>query len=107
MLSASGRQEQKIFEYPTKNASYPIVLTMPKNLGDTREITDALKQNKSVLLNLEETNDESSRRLLDYFRGFICAINGNLEQMSQKLYILTPYGVQIEGSMSRDYTFNY
>lgn len=92
-------QNTEIYAYPSAKSS--ILLTSPASFSEVRDIADALKQGKSILLNLEHADTDTAHRMIDFFRGFIYAINGSLERMSHTLLILSPAGVSISGDLDQ------
>lgn len=74
-----------------------MMLVQPSDLNDALQIGDHIRGGNCVLVNLEQTDENQSRRILDFLRGFVYSCNGSYEKMSQKMYLFTPYGVELSG----------
>ena len=80
--------------------STPSVLQMrvvrPKKLSEVTEIADNLKKGQTIVLNLDDLSDVNARRTLDYIAGVIYAVNGKIERPSDRTFLLTPKGVNVD-----------
>ena len=74
----------------------------PEKLESVTQISDYLLDRKTVLLNLEETNKETARRLIDFLNGVAYAINGNLKKVANNTYVITPNNVEVSGEQLRE-----
>ena len=63
------------------------------------EIADHLKDKRTVVLNLESTNKDIARRLIDFLSGVAYAGEGKIKKVAANTYIITPYHVDIEGDL--------
>ena len=76
-----------------------VVLVKPERFENASEIADHLKDKRTVVLNLESTNKEIARRLLDFLSGVAYANEGKIKKVAANTYIITPYHVDIEGDL--------
>lgn len=76
-----------------------VVLVKPERFEDASYIADHLNQKKTVVLNLESTNKEVSRRLVDFLSGVAYANNGQIKRVANSTFIITPYNVDIMGDL--------
>lgn len=75
-----------------------VVLFKPNNFGeDTRAIADELLKVNTVVLNLEDTNKDVSRRILDFLSGVAYANGGKVKRVATRTFIITPYNVDLTG----------
>ncbi|MEG0092031.1 MAG: cell division protein SepF [Oscillospiraceae bacterium] len=74
-----------------------VVLVKPEKFDDASGIADSLNAKKTVVLNLEATSKEVSRRLVDFLSGVAYANNGQLKKIANSTFIITPYNVDISG----------
>ena len=81
------------------NSSMQVVLVKPDRFDTVSEIADHLRDKKAVVLNLESTNKEVSRRLLDFLSGVAYAINGQIKRVANSTFIVTPYNVGVMGDI--------
>lgn len=77
--------------------SMEVCVIKPTKVDETRDITDTLLQNRTVVLNLEDIDELSAQRILDFTSGSCYAMNGNLQKISQRIFIVTPESVEISG----------
>ena len=76
-----------------------VVLVKPERFDNAAEIADHLKEKRTVVLNLESTNREVARRLLDFLSGVAYANEGKIKKVANNTYIITPYSVCIMGDL--------
>ena len=76
-----------------------VVLVKPERFENASEIADHLREKRTVVLNLESTNKEIARRLLDFLSGVAYANEGKIKKVAISTYILTPYNVDILGDL--------
>ena len=67
-----------------------VVIIKPERFQDSSSIVDCLKDNKTVVLNLESTDKESSRRIIDFSSGAAYANNGQIKCIANRTFIITP-----------------
>ncbi len=72
----------------------------PKSIEDAREITQTLLQERTVVLNLEGLGVDCAQRIIDFTSGSCYAIDGNLQKISQYIFIITPASVSISGDFT-------
>ncbi len=80
-------------------AQLQVVLVKPERFEDASSIADHLNAKRTVVLNLESTNKDVSRRLIDFLSGVAYANNGQIKKVSSSTYIITPYNVGIMGDL--------
>lgn len=76
-----------------------VVLVKPERFDDASAIADHLNAKRTVVLNLESTNKETSRRLVDFLSGVAYANNGQIKRVANSTFIITPYNVDIMGDL--------
>ena len=76
-----------------------VVLVKPERFEDASSIADHLRDKRTVVLNLESTNGEIARRLLDFLAGVSYAQEGKIKKVAISTYIITPYNVDILGDL--------
>lgn len=76
-----------------------VVLVKPERFEDASTIADHLNAKRTVVLNLESTNKEISRRLVDFLSGVAYANNGQIKRVANSTFIITPYNVDIMGDL--------
>ena len=76
-----------------------VVLVKPERFENASEIADQLKDKRTVVLNLESTNKDVARRLIDFLSGVAYAGEGKIKKVAANTYIITPYHVELEGDL--------
>jgi cell division inhibitor SepF len=79
-------------------AQLQVVLSKPESFGDeTRAVADELIEMHTVVLNLENTNKDVSRRTIDFLSGVAYANGGKIKRVATNTYIIIPYNVNLSG----------
>ena len=76
-----------------------VVLVKPERFEDASTIADQLNAKRTVVLNLESTGKEVSRRLIDFLSGVAYANNDQIKRVATSTFIITPYNVDIMGDL--------
>ena len=76
-----------------------VVLVKPERFENASEIADHLREKRTVVLNLESTNKDIARRLIDFLSGVAYAGDGKIKKVAANTYIITPYSVDIMGDL--------
>jgi cell division inhibitor SepF len=76
-------------------ADVRVHLVSPNNFNDAQEIADAFKQATPVILNLQTTDAELSKRLIDFASGLTYALEGGMQKIADKTFMLTPRNVEV------------
>lgn len=74
-----------------------VCVIKPVSIDEARTVTETLLQNRAVVLNLEGLDVEIAQRIIDFTSGSCYAINGNLQKISNYIFIITPQSVEISG----------
>lgn len=74
-----------------------VCVIKPTSVEDAREITETLLANRTVVLNLEGLDLEVAQRIIDFTSGSCFAVDGNLQKVSNYIFIVTPSNVDISG----------
>ena len=76
-----------------------VVLVKPDRFDLVSDIADHLRDKQAVVLNLESTNKDVARRLVDFLSGCAYALDGKIKKIAISTYIITPYNVDIVGDL--------
>ena len=96
--SDSQKQNSKVVSMHS-TTQLAVVLVKPDRFENAAEIADHLKEKRTVVLNLEQTNKEVARRLVDFLSGVAYANEGKIKRVANSTYIITPYNVDILGDL--------
>jgi cell division inhibitor SepF len=78
---------------PSPNVKVHLVL--PRSFNDAQQIADRFKEGVPVILNLQSTDQELSKRLIDFSSGLTYALNGGMQRVADKVFLLTPRNVEV------------
>lgn len=85
---------------PVKKATgMEVCVIKPTAVDDSREITETLLSNRTVILNLEGIDLDIAQRIIDFTSGATFAIDGNLQKISNYIFLVTPRNVDISGDL--------
>jgi cell division inhibitor SepF len=70
-------------------------LVIPKNFNDAQQIADRYKDDVPVILNLQQTDPDLSKRLIDFSSGLTYALDGGMQRIADKVFLLTPRNVEV------------
>ena len=89
---AAGRP-RRLEAAPSPNVKVHLVL--PRSFNDAQQIADKFKEAVPVILNLQTTDQELSKRLIDFASGLTYALNGGMQRVADKVFLLTPRNVEV------------
>ena len=70
-------------------------LVTPYSFNDAQEVADKFKQDTPVILNLQTTDSELAKRLIDFTSGLTYALGGGMQKIADKTFLLTPRNVEV------------
>ena len=76
-------------------SSVRVHLVLPRSFNDAQQIADRFKQGIPVILNLQGADNELSKRLIDFASGLTYALNGGMQRIADKVFLLTPRNVEV------------
>ncbi|MCC2253173.1 cell division protein SepF [Ruminococcus sp. CLA-AA-H200] len=82
-----------------KGGNMEVCVVKPTSVDDSREITETLLSGRTVILNLEGMDLEIAQRIIDFISGATFAISGNLQKISNYIFLVTPTNVDISGDL--------
>jgi cell division inhibitor SepF len=77
------------------NGDVRVHLVVPKSFNDAQQIADRFKDSVPVILNLQSSETELSKRLIDFASGLTYALDGGMQRIADKVFMLTPRNVEI------------
>jgi cell division inhibitor SepF len=78
-----------------RNGDVRVHLVIPKSFNDAQQVADKFKQSIPVVLNLQATDNDLAKRLIDFASGLTYALDGGMQRIAHKVFMLTPRNVQI------------
>ncbi len=94
-LTSDGKKNKVVKIHTT--AQLKLVVMQPETFDDARDIANHLKSKKPVVMNLEFVEKDIARRIVDFLSGAVYALDGNIQKVSNGIFIITPYNVGIMG----------
>src|SRR5262249_44783157 len=67
----------------------------PKSFNDAQQVADEFKRSKPVIINLQSTDRELSKRLIDFSSGMTYALGGGMQRIANGIFLLTPENVEV------------
>jgi cell division inhibitor SepF len=67
----------------------------PKRFNEAREVADRFKDGTAVIMNLQSTEDSIARRLVDFASGLVYGLDGKIELVANRVYLLSPADVEV------------
>lgn len=80
-------------------ANLQVILVKPDRYENVSEVADHIRNKCAVVLNLESTNKDTARRLVDFLSGCAYALDGKIKKVALSTYLITPFGVEIVGDL--------
>jgi cell division inhibitor SepF len=75
--------------------SVRVHLVLPRSFNDAQQIADKFKHSIPVILNLQNADTELSKRLIDFASGLTYALDGGMQRVADKIFLLTPRNVEV------------
>jgi cell division inhibitor SepF len=75
-------------------------LVNPTSFNDAQEVADRFKQDVPVILNLQTSDAELSKRLIDFASGLTYALDGGMQKVAEKTFMLTPRNVEVSAEQT-------
>ena len=78
-----------------------VSVVKPANFEDAQALADRFKRQQPVILNLQNADSELSRRIVDFCAGLTYGLDGQIQAIADKLFLLTPRNVEVWDQESR------
>lgn len=76
-------------------ADVQVHLIIPRNFNDAQQVADQFKRSVPVILNLQTADHELSKRMIDFCSGLTYALDGGMQRIAEKMFLLTPRNVEV------------
>jgi len=90
-----GRGGRMLRPVGGNGADVRVHLVTPYSFNDAQEVADKFKQDTPVILNLQTTDSELAKRLIDFTSGLTYALGGGMQKIADKTFLLTPRNVEV------------
>lgn len=83
-----------------QKSSTKVILVEPRVYAEAQDITDHLKNRRSVVVNLQRIGREEGRQIVDFLSGAVYALGGDIQKVGSSIFLCTPDNVEISGNIS-------
>ena len=83
-------------------AKFRIVVIEPKTFDECPKLVDSLKSHKPVIINLENIENDTARKIFDFLSGATYALNGNVQKIAQNIFVFLPENVDVQSADSQE-----
>jgi len=92
-----GRRGGDLRSVPGGNggSDFSMHVVTPRSFNDAQQVADEFKRSKPVIINLQSTDRELSKRLIDFSSGMTYALGGGMQRIAQGIFLLTPQNVEV------------
>jgi cell division inhibitor SepF len=80
---------------PANGRDVRVHLVIPKSFNDAQDVADKFKESIPVILNLQSSDTDLSKRLIDFASGLTYALDGGMQRIADKVFLLTPRNVEV------------
>lgn len=91
----STRALRQVAQRPNGRAGDRLHFVEPKSFNDVQEVADNFKEATPVILNLSNADTDLSKRLIDFASGLTYALDGGMQRVADKVFLLTPQNVEV------------
>lgn len=90
-----GGSSTRVLRSVGEDNDVQVHLVVPRNFNDAQQVADQFKRKVPVILNLQTTDHELSKRLIDFASGLTYAMDGGMQRIADKVFLLTPRNVEV------------
>ena len=97
IFTDDGRSERatSVRAVPPRAQTAEVHLVVPKSFNDAQQIADKFKTTVPVILNLQAADTDLAKRLIDFSSGLTYALDGGMQRVADKVFMLTPRNVEV------------
>lgn len=93
--SGSGNSSSGAGVRNGRSGEVRVHLVVPKSFNDAQDVADKFKDSIPVILNLQGSDTDLSKRLIDFSSGLTYALDGGMQRIADKVFLLTPRNVEV------------
>ncbi len=97
----NGNKKNKVVGMPGVQ-QVRVIISQPNSFEQSEEICEHLKEKKSIIVNLEYVNKDVARRIIDFISGAVYALDGNIQKISNSIFLVAPYNYEITNEILKD-----
>ncbi|AQY50718.1 hypothetical protein PWEIH_13994 [Listeria weihenstephanensis FSL R9-0317] len=92
--------ENKVVSMNGAQFSSQMVLVEPRVYAEAQELSDYLKEYKTVVVNLQRISHDQAIRIVDFLSGTVYALGGDIQRIGNNIFLCTPENVEVDGAIS-------
>lgn len=92
--------KQNVVSLQSIQKSSKLVLCEPRVYAEAQDISDHLKNRRSVVVNLQRIDHDQAKRIVDFLSGTVYAIGGDIQKIGMNIFLCTPDNVEVSGNIS-------
>jgi cell division inhibitor SepF len=97
------KKRPSIVNFPNSSrGNVRVVVMHPRTLEDGQAIADQVKSRRPVIVNLDQADERSAQRLLNFLSGVVYALDGSLRKVGEGIFLTTPSNVEVSGEDQDD-----
>ena len=100
-VNTSNSKKNKVVGMPGVQ-QVKVIISQPNSFEQSEEICEHLKEKKSIIVNLEYVNKDVARRIIDFISGAVYALDGNIQKISNSIFLVAPYNYEITNEILKD-----
>ena len=93
--SSTSSRRSRLRGVDSASSQARVHLVLPRSFNDAQQIADRFKDSVPVILNLQSADTELSKRLIDFASGLTYALDGSMQRVADKVFLLTPRNVEV------------
>jgi cell division inhibitor SepF len=94
-VSQRSQRRSRLRGVESGSSQVRVHLVLPRSFNDAQQIADRFKDSVPVILNLQSADTELSKRLIDFASGLTYALDGSMQRVADKVFLLTPRNVEV------------
>ncbi len=94
------RSTSRVVNLSNAGTQLQVVLVRPESFDCVSDLCMKLRDRQALLLNLEQTDKSTARRVVDFLSGSAYALDGKIKKVASAAYLITPYNVEIVGDLA-------
>lgn len=99
------KQNGKVVNFGQQKKNIQILVLDPVSFEEVRKITDYLKEQRPIVLNLDKTDKDQAKRIIDFISGATYALQGNMQKIGEGIFLFAPKEIGISGQEISDHNF--
>lgn len=103
MQSLNRKTQNKIVNIHSIS-QFKVVVLQPEKFEDAKDVCDHLKNKKPIVVNLSSVQKELAQRIVDFLSGSVYGLDGNIQKVSNDIFIVAPHNVDIMNYVKEDIT---